>query len=317
VPSGHSGGHRLEAAAPHGEAAALYCFNPWLGACHVDALGVAGKYGSRPHVINPLLAASLMQIQAAVGGRSGGVLRPSTGLVGVGLALASCARVSLFGFGNDTDPRMQGHCNHYYDCRTNQTNYFAGRMGYHDWHGQWRVLSSLIELGAINYVPPTGEPNRFLARQSASVNKQTGRSGRHRVSMKHTGGRQSKLLEAGGRNRSDADGGSGLGAGTAGASKLSNKIKPSGKLARLAVDGGGGGGSKMNVTTARHHAHRHRTNALNKAQKQQQQQQHRSAAQGGGNHDAELAGSGTAPPRAADVFEQSVGAAVARVRAAG
>lgn len=148
------------------EVAALYCFNPWLGSCHVDAMGNSKRavaHGGRlPVLISPMVVRVLMQIQAAAGGKSGGALRPSTGLIGVGLALASCARVSLFGFGNDSDTRMQGHCNHYYDCRTNQTNYFAGRMGYHDWHGQWRALAALINLGAIEYVAPTGAPNTFL-----------------------------------------------------------------------------------------------------------------------------------------------------------
>lgn len=143
------------------EGAALYCFNPWLGACHVDALGGKRLGVTSPLLISPALAAAMMQIQVALGGKSGGVLRPSTGLMGIGVALASCARVSLFGFGNDTDPVMQGHCNHYYDCRTNQTNYFAGRMGYHDWHGQWKVLAALIDIGAVRYVPPTGKPNTF------------------------------------------------------------------------------------------------------------------------------------------------------------
>ena len=115
----------------------------------------------------PALVAAMMQIQITSGGKSGGVVRPSTGLMGVGLALASCARVSLFGFGNDSDPGMQGHCNHYYDCRTNQTNYFAGRMGYHDWHGQWRALAALIDLGAMRYYPPTGKPNAYQARPPA------------------------------------------------------------------------------------------------------------------------------------------------------
>jgi hypothetical protein len=150
------------------EAAALYCFNPWLGACHVDAMG--GKrlgIHAPPLLISPALVAAMMQIQITSGGKSGGVVRPSTGLMGVGLALASCARVSLFGFGNDSDPGMQGHCNHYYDCRTNQTNYFAGRMGYHDWHGQWRALAALIDLGAMRYYPPTGKPNAYQARPPA------------------------------------------------------------------------------------------------------------------------------------------------------
>ena len=147
------------------EAAALYCFNPWLGSCHVDALGSRKFHGlTSPLLLNPQLAAGMMQMQVALGGKSGGNVRPSAGLMGVGLALASCARVSLFGFGNDTDPRMQGHCNHYYDCRTNQTNYFAGRMGYHDWHSQWKVLDTLISLGAVRYHAPTGEPNTFHRR---------------------------------------------------------------------------------------------------------------------------------------------------------
>jgi hypothetical protein len=149
------------------ESAALYCFNPWLGACHVDAMGGKRLGVQAPLLISPALVTAMMQIQITSGGKSGGVVRPSTGLMGVGLALASCARVSLFGFGNDSDPGMQGHCNHYYDCRTNQTNYFAGRMGYHDWHGQWRALAALIELGAMRYHPPTGKPNTFQARPPA------------------------------------------------------------------------------------------------------------------------------------------------------
>ena len=63
----------------------------------------------------------------------------------------NCERVTLFGFGNDSDATMQGHCNHYYECRTNQTNYFAGRMGYHDWHAQWRVLSDWVATGVVSY----------------------------------------------------------------------------------------------------------------------------------------------------------------------
>ena len=145
-----------------GELAALYCFNPWLGACFGDAIGGkrtdARGHTAPPLLISPSLAARVMGIQVALGGKSNGVVRPSTGLIGVGLALASCARVSLFGFANDSDKSAlaQSQCNHYYDCRFNQTRYFSGRMGYHDWHGQWRVLSALVELGALEYHAPLG-----------------------------------------------------------------------------------------------------------------------------------------------------------------
>lgn len=142
------------------EEAALYCFNPWLGKCFSDALGGSLKDARgrtvAPLLVSPLLTQAVMAIQVALGGKSTGVVRPSTGLIGVGLALASCARVSLYGFANDSDVATKAFCNHYYDCRFNQSRYFSGKMGYHDWHGQWRVLEALVHLGALRYVPPTG-----------------------------------------------------------------------------------------------------------------------------------------------------------------
>ena len=35
----------------------------------------------------------------------------------------------------------------------NQTRYFSGKKGNHDWHAQWRVLSNLIRHGVVRYVP--------------------------------------------------------------------------------------------------------------------------------------------------------------------
>lgn len=185
---------RRTATLPH-EAAGLYCFNPWLGACHAEAIRAARMhvYGPlyRPFMVSPALAAAVMRIQVALGGKTGGSVRPSTGLIGVGLALASCARVSLFGFGNDTDPSHAAHCNHYYDCRTNQTNYFAGRMGYHDWHGQWRALAALIDLGAIRYHPPTGPPRTYTlpaAKAKAAAPTASSAAGRQRRAQRASTG---------------------------------------------------------------------------------------------------------------------------------
>ena len=142
------------------EEAALYCFNHWLGKCFSDAVGGTMRDArgrpTMPLLMSPLLTGAMMAIQVALGGKSSGPVRPSTGLMGVGLALASCARVTIYGFANYTEDATRAFCNHYYDCRFNQSRYLSGKMGYHDWQGQWRVLAALVDLGALRYRAPTG-----------------------------------------------------------------------------------------------------------------------------------------------------------------
>ena len=81
---------------------------------------------------------------------------PSSGLVGVALAMALCERVSVLGFGNATDRGSAGRCWHYFDCRRNQTAYLSRlpKSGWrsHDWSSQWRVLERLFALGAAHYI---------------------------------------------------------------------------------------------------------------------------------------------------------------------
>ena len=71
----------------------------------------------------------------------------STGLLGVALAAAACDHVTLFGFGNDSDAGTAATCAHYWECSRNQSRYFGGKAGYHDWHAQWRVLSDWVAEG--------------------------------------------------------------------------------------------------------------------------------------------------------------------------
>ena len=124
----------------------LYCFNSWLGSCHADAL-----IGERGYslFINPVLVARVMAFQQAHQGSGSTNVRPSTGLTGVAVALTACDQVTLFGFANDSNAQSAASCNHYYDCRYNQTRYFSGKMGHHDWHAQWRLLESLISRRAV------------------------------------------------------------------------------------------------------------------------------------------------------------------------
>jgi len=131
----------------------LYCFNSWLGSCHADAL-----IGERGYtlLINPVLVRRVTELQRAHRGSTSMNTRPSTGLIGVALALTTCKRVTLYGFANDSNLQAASTCNHYFDCKFNQSRYFSGKMGHHDWHAQWRLLESLILRGHVHYVAPNG-----------------------------------------------------------------------------------------------------------------------------------------------------------------
>ena len=74
------------------------------------------------------------------------------------MAISHCSRVSLFGFGNASDAKIANGtgnhasaCGHYWECSRNQSRYFGGKAGYHDWHAQWRVLSDWVASGNLSY----------------------------------------------------------------------------------------------------------------------------------------------------------------------
>ena len=73
--------------------------------------------------------------------------RPSAGLMGIAMAAKLCDAVRLYGFGNDSHPNSSNACRHYYDCKFSQKRYFSGKMGFHNWHHQWRVLARWIGTG--------------------------------------------------------------------------------------------------------------------------------------------------------------------------
>lgn len=129
--------------------AVLYCFNPWLGSCHYDVL--SGVRTKSPLLLNPHLVYLAAMLQRAHAGSRSASVRPSTGLVGIGMALSMCSSVSLYGFGNDSDTSSAGDCRYYWDCRFNVTRYFSGKQGNHDWHAQWRALSALIDTGDLQF----------------------------------------------------------------------------------------------------------------------------------------------------------------------
>ena len=133
----------------------LYCHNSWVGNCWLDA-----SHFDRRKVINPVLvrlAGALLRAHTTSASAAGSVSSrsrrhrtsrvPSTGLVGVALALASCDGVpDVYGFGN----RSGGGgavCDHYWECRTDQGSYL-GRPT-HSFQAQSRTLGWLRDVGAI------------------------------------------------------------------------------------------------------------------------------------------------------------------------
>ena len=142
---------------------ALYCHNSWLGNCWLDAL----KSGNSSHIVNPVLvahASALLREHRRLGRgsrRASQKLRvPSSGVVGVAIALATCRGVPhVFGFGNLS--RDEALCDHYWECRTDQRSYL--KRPTHDFAAQWRLLEWLDAVGAIKLhaTPPTREQFRL------------------------------------------------------------------------------------------------------------------------------------------------------------
>ena len=134
-----------------GELVALYCSNTWIGACHIGLLLPTRRAGNNPvMLLNPLLVRDTARLPAA-GNASRATgnpkTRPSAGLMGIAMAAKLCDAVRLYGFGNDSHPNSSNACRHYYDCKFSQKRYFSGKMGFHNWHHQWRVLARWIGTG--------------------------------------------------------------------------------------------------------------------------------------------------------------------------
>jgi len=116
------------------------CHNHWVGNCWLDALNA----GNTTFVINPVLVSLVGELLQRHGSRRASRV-PSTGIVGVAIALASCDdAVDVFGFGNRSDTEV---CDHYWECRTDQGAYL-GRPT-HSFGAQWEALLWLRSVGAI------------------------------------------------------------------------------------------------------------------------------------------------------------------------
>ena len=147
----------------------LWCQNVWLGVCQRDVLNppsgrrrhaANGTMGAAPvWVLNPVLIQHLLRLYAHVTHyeRRLNPRAPSTGLVGLALALSACEQVSVFGFGNASNSpngETEQRCRYYYNCGMNERQYFnsAGEAREeHDWRSQALLMTRLVDAGAVRY----------------------------------------------------------------------------------------------------------------------------------------------------------------------
>ena len=147
----------------------LWCQNVWLGVCQRDVLDppVSRRRRAANHtaiatsasMLNPVLIDRLLQLYAygTHYNRRVNPRAPSTGLIGLAVALSACEQVSVFGFGNASS-RLTGsaaqRCRYYYNCRMSESQYFASAgeaRDEHDWQSQALLMTQLVGMGVVRY----------------------------------------------------------------------------------------------------------------------------------------------------------------------
>ena len=165
----------------------LYCHNGWLGVCHGDIIARYGAIGAPVHAVDPTFIRHVADLVHSFAGPNQPRRAPSTGLLGLALALVTCDEVSAFGFGNTseaapTDSAGAEMCDHYWECRVPSRAYFFDRSQRftHDWAAQWRLMTWLgkrrssfhlrASSGGLTYVrssvPPSSSARRNALRRA-------------------------------------------------------------------------------------------------------------------------------------------------------
>ena len=122
----------------------VICHMGWIGSCQHQAFD--GTLTSRIAYINPIFYEQLW----ALLGRPRGKQTPSTGLLGIALALGLCGRVSLYGFGA-TGAGSAGVCRHYWHCVgfEDEARYHDLAHTFHDWYAEERLRHMWIDAGIV------------------------------------------------------------------------------------------------------------------------------------------------------------------------
>lgn len=147
-----------------GHSTLLFCMANWVGACVRRGVHPPLAQQSRRWLINPAFVRRVREaLLRSSRPPSKQTVLPSAGLLGVAIALRTCARVTLFGFGNplrDAAASASGStCEHYYECGggggqlASEGRYFSGAhhsnpgLRNHDWAAQWALLTDWVAAG--------------------------------------------------------------------------------------------------------------------------------------------------------------------------
>jgi hypothetical protein len=127
------------------------CYGPFRGRCHTSRFRQMIGGEQKTFLMDPAVPAdAVKRFPKTTNQRS-----PTTGFIGIELALRSCRVVDVYGFATGPCPRV---CYHYYDpatkCAQHQSTIFDGMRssrGFHNYSAQVAVLEHLNATGAIRW----------------------------------------------------------------------------------------------------------------------------------------------------------------------
>ena len=131
----------------------LICeFQTVIGSCFVELMHLSAA-STHAHMVNPLLFYELHELMRNGGARKGAGRIPTTGLLAVAVAMRSCDRVDVYGYGNG----QASSCIYYYMChppkvgrKASDKDYFSrSHVVHHNLTRQLEVLRCLHGAGRI------------------------------------------------------------------------------------------------------------------------------------------------------------------------
>ena len=123
----------------------VICHMAWLGSCQHQAF--SGAYGTTIAYINPRFYSQLFGLL----GRPHDKQSPSTGLLAIAIALGTCERVTLYGFGAGGG-KANKRCRHYWECTDweDERKYYDPLHTFHDWQAEERLRELWLEAGLVS-----------------------------------------------------------------------------------------------------------------------------------------------------------------------
>ena len=124
----------------------------------------SGAYRSSVAYVNPVFYSQLWEVL----GRPKDKIAPSTGMLAIAMALSSCGRVSLYGFGR---AGASTRCRHYWECPRyeDESRYYDPLHTFHDWLAEERLRALWQDAGLVDDGQRFGEGSAGAAAVRAAA----------------------------------------------------------------------------------------------------------------------------------------------------